>query len=471
MKTGMFIFLILLIAFEADAQVSEEWVARSIQAGGAYSMVLDSEGNAYVTGTSQTDIFTIKYNPVGEPVWTARYNGPANGNDYARAITVDQTGNVYVTGLSYRTFVGYQLLYDYATIKYDSEGVQQWVQRYKGPANGNNYAMAIATDPDGNVYVTGSSTGENGETDYATVKYNSAGAEQWVQRYSGPGNNTDYANSIAVDEIGNVYVTGGRSYGTGGNRELATIKYNTQGEQQWLTVYNEGGFYTGEAVSVKLDQMGNIYITGNSWDNYATIKYNPAGEQQWVHVDNTGIHKNYVSAMVVDSLGNIYLTGSIRNGSETGNDYYTNKINSNGIKEWTAIYNGPASREDVAKSIAVDEFGSVYVTGFSWGIETFDDYATIKYSSDGVQQWVQRYNGPANDGDIANSIAVDGSGNVFVTGESQGDYLTIKYSQEKEKEPPINLTYDLGTHSLKWTRSPSGGVINQLVLKQEYDRI
>jgi uncharacterized delta-60 repeat protein len=471
MKSGKFFFLLLLLAFKAEAQVTEEWIARHADSstipGGANSMVLDGEGFAYVTGTSQRDYFTIKYNPAGEPVWTARYNGPANGTDVATAITVDQAGNVYVTGRSYRSFVGFQLHSDFATIKYNSDGVQQWVQRYNGPANGNNYAIAIATDPAGNVYVTGNSTAENGLTDYATIKYNSAGAEQWVQRYNGPGDNTDYANSIAVDEFGNVFVTGGRSYGTEGNREFATIKYNTQGEQQWIAVYNGGGFYSGEGRSVKLDDMGNVYVTGISRDTHVTIKYNSDGEEQWVHVDNAGIN-NSASAMAVNGSGNVYVTGSIRDFNETGTDYYTIKYNTNGVQQWTAIYNGPANMEDNARAIAVDEFGSVYITGTSRGIETLDDYATVKYNSDGVEQWVQRYNGPANNHDFATSIAVDGSGNVFVTGASEGDYLTIKYIQE-EKRPPTNLTYDLVTHSLKWTRSPSGGVINQLVFKQEYD--
>ncbi len=104
---------------------------------------------------------------------------------------------------------------DYATIKYNSLGVQQWVQRYNGPANADDAAKSIAVDNSGNVYVTGASEGNgifSNYNDYATIKYNSSGDSVWVQRYNGPVNYEDYANSLAVDNSGNVYVTGS-SYG------------------------------------------------------------------------------------------------------------------------------------------------------------------------------------------------------------------------------------------------------------------
>lgn len=103
-------------------------------------------------------------------------------------------------------------------------------------------------------------------------------------------------------------------------------------------------------------------------------------------------------------------------------------------QEWVARYNGPGNSGEFANSLAVDGSGNVYVTGYSTGSGTSVDYATIKYNSSGVQQWVARYNGPGNGIDEASSIAVDGSDNVYVTGRSEGlgttwDYATIKYSQ------------------------------------------
>src|SRR5437773_1323406 len=151
-------------------------------------------------------LFATAMRPPG-PVtqaWVARYNGPGNLDDGAHAIAGDSSGNVYVTGGSHGS--GTDL--DYATIKYDSAGQEQFVARYNGPGNGWDRAAAIALDSSANVYATGQSLGSGTGFDYATVKYDSAGQEQWVARYNGPGNGEDDAVAIASDSSGNVYVTG-----------------------------------------------------------------------------------------------------------------------------------------------------------------------------------------------------------------------------------------------------------------------
>jgi hypothetical protein len=84
-----------------------------------------------------------------------------------------------------------------------SGAVQQaWVARYNGPGNGNDFATAMAVDSSGNVYVTGASSGSGTYLDYATIKYNSAGQRQWVARYNGPGNSDDIPFAMAVDSVG-----------------------------------------------------------------------------------------------------------------------------------------------------------------------------------------------------------------------------------------------------------------------------
>ncbi|MBK8552299.1 MAG: SBBP repeat-containing protein [Ignavibacteria bacterium] len=89
--------------------------------------------------------------------------------------------------------------YDFTTIKYNSSGDEQWVQRYNGPGNTYDGANSITVDNSGKVYVTGLSEGIEFNIDYATIKYDSSGDSLWVRRYNGPGNSLDYVNSIAVD--------------------------------------------------------------------------------------------------------------------------------------------------------------------------------------------------------------------------------------------------------------------------------
>ncbi len=85
---------------------------------------------------------------------------------------------------------------------------EEWVARYHGPGNGNDSARALALDAAGNVYVTGKSFGFRPNEDYATLKYNAAGIRLWEPSYHGPGNGTDQPNAMALDADGNMYVTG-----------------------------------------------------------------------------------------------------------------------------------------------------------------------------------------------------------------------------------------------------------------------
>jgi hypothetical protein len=188
-------------------------------------MALDDSGNVYVTGrsadtTNSVDCTTIKYNTHGEEQWVAIYHD-INSNRYiGRAIVVDNNGYIYVTG----EVRGSTNDIDCITIKYDMNGDTVWARKYNGTDNTEDFGRAIAVDNYGNVYVTGESRGYNSSYDYVTIKYNPDGLPDWIMRYNGPANYIDKSVSIAVDNEGNVFVTG-TSAGIETD-DYATIKYS-----------------------------------------------------------------------------------------------------------------------------------------------------------------------------------------------------------------------------------------------------
>jgi uncharacterized delta-60 repeat protein len=422
---------------------TELWVARYNGPENHYdealSIAIDGHGNVCVTGISEAtgefnyEYATLKYDAAGNQLWEARYSGPTYYPDRATCLAIDGNGNVYVTGYSH----GGATYYDYATIKYNAYGGQLWVARYSAPGNTDDRAHAIAVDAVGNAYVTGRSP-TSSYYDYVTIKYNPWGEQQWLSRYDGPANNWDVATSIAVDGAGNVYVTGYSDAlpGYETNYDYATIKYDAFGNQIWVARYDGPGNHGDKASSLAVDGDGNVYVTGYCtanqtypWNtNYATLKYDATGNQIWVAIyDGPANGDDMANSLAIDESGNVYITGM------SSNDYATLKYNTSGQQQWIARYDNPSyNLVDVANSLAVDGAGNVYVTGYS-ASSTSGAYGTIKYDSSGNQIWVAHYSGPVNGGNAANSLAADNGGNVYVTGRSEGngtdwDYSTIKYS-------------------------------------------
>jgi hypothetical protein len=335
--------------------------------------------------------------------WVARYNGTGNGIDQAYSMAVDGSGNVYVTGKSMGAGTGY----DYATVKYNSSGIQQWVARYNGPEDSTDIPVGIAIDISGNVYVAGNSRGISSGNDYAIVKYNSSGVQLWAARTSFNGD--EIASSFSVDTGGNVYVTG--TYGLG----YMTVKYNTDGIQQWINNY----YFVNRpsmGIALALDDSSNVYVTGQSFNgccssSYATVKYNSSGVQQWVQRHSSGGGNwGEGTSIVIDNTGNSYITGW------SGGIITTVKYNISGSQLWDVGYAGSTSNHRY--SVVFDGLHNVYVAGVSWTTPSI-----IKYDANGVQQWVQNYSGSD-----ANSLKTDAAGNVYVAGNSGADYIIMKFN-------------------------------------------
>jgi hypothetical protein len=179
----------------------------------ATTLALDANGNIFVSGRSSgigEDYATLAYSPAGIPLWTNRFNGTGNANDNPVAIAVDRDGDVFVTGASAGTF----FYPDYATVAYSGAGLPLWTNRYDGPANRDDNPSGIAVDDVGHVFVTGSAIGAS--QDYTTIAYSASGIPLWTNHFNGPQAFGDSA-SIAVDHNSTVFVTA-HSYSGAFNR-------------------------------------------------------------------------------------------------------------------------------------------------------------------------------------------------------------------------------------------------------------
>ena len=322
---------------------------------------------------------------------------------------------------------------------------QEWAKRYDSGAGGD-YAKDIVVDSAGNVIVTGSAGGVDSQ--YVTVKYNSAGVQQWVRTYNGPvANGDDGAEAIAVDGSDNIYVTGYSLQNSATTkRDIVTIKYDSAGyvPAGWPEIYDSGHQANDQGNDIVVDGSGNVYVTGLGdiaglgSGNCVTIKYNSAGTLQWA----TGYPAEYAgTALALNSAATKLYVCSSTILPASGRDYLILKYNTTtGVLIGSQVYDGtgsaPNADDDFAKDIAVDSADNVYVTGESCGGTTIGntDCVTIKLDSSGAMAagWPKRYDN-VNGADKGTALILDGSANVYVTGAStnlagNADYLTIMYN-------------------------------------------
>jgi len=276
----------------------------------AWGAATDSAGNVYITGLSgsdsgiatkgayqtslsnRIDAFLAKFSENGVLKW-ATYFG---GNDGAESLGVatDASGNVFITGntssnAGIATNGAFQTSnagnQDAFLAKFSGIGTIQWATYFGGNnTNSDTYAWAVATDLLNNVYITGGTistddiatkgayqTSLGGATDAFLTKFSSSGARIWATYYGGPGE--DEAESIACDNIGDVFILGTTASSTGvatagafqstfnSSTHVFFAKFNSSGNRQWASYYggilDEGGVWNGICTSAN----GDIYIT------------------------------------------------------------------------------------------------------------------------------------------------------------------------------------------------------------------
>jgi hypothetical protein len=334
----------------------QQWV----RPGNMSDIKLDQSANIYVTGETGT----AKYSTDGMLLWTSPQGG--------LRMVLDASGNVLLIRVG---IVSNSI--DYIVTKLNNSGAFQWSENYNGTGNGADTAKSIAVDLSGNVYVTGQSLGINGKFDYVTVKYNTSGVQQWVQRYIDPANVSISAKAIAVDLSGNVYVTGNReSYPPPAAR--ITIKYNTNGIQQWIVSDIAPPGFAKISNTVTIDNSQDVYVDGIA-EGMTIVKYNPLGDHLWSRVYNRFYTTYEVNAMCTDIFNNVYQAGTFFIGSHQYNGYIILKYESDGDTVWSYQFTGIPDYRAELLGIATDNSANVYVTGYT-SSGTHKVYTTVKLS-------------------------------------------------------------------------------------------
>jgi hypothetical protein len=396
----------------------------------AYSIAIDNSANIIVTGwyTSNTltigshtltnsngwaEIFIVKYDNAGNVLWAKSAGG--SNDDYAHGVATDANGNIYITGhfksnpINFGTFtLNKSGIQDVFLAKLDSSGNFLWVKSAGNTVG--NYSADVVTDLGGNVFITGS--------------------------LDGP--------SLSFDNI-TLNNKGGSS--TTAGRDAFVVKYDSLGNVVWAT--NFGGTDDDYASSISVDINDNIIITGSFKSPSVTFgssnlanagmrdifiaKYDASGNPIWAKSVG-GTSNESGNSVATDAIGNIVIAGGFS--SNMINLGTTNLFNGGSIDMFVASYdssgnllwadNAAGADLDQSKGVATDLNNDVFVTGYfssttiSFGSIILtgtgnSDLFVAKYSSSGNVIWAESAIGSGTD--FAEAIVIDPTGNALITGE------------------------------------------------------
>ena len=380
---------------------------------------------------------------------------PANQTVTIVQAQTTEVSGVYVSapsGVSWSTYLGVGNLFNIM----------------EANTNFDTYGNDLAVDNSGNIFISGTTSSSGWVSGGYDTTYNGNSSDAYVAKISSTGqflwstylggSGWEYGGGVALDGSGNVYVTGMTSQGGwvsgtynkvyhGGTTDIFVVKLSGSGTHLWSGLLGGDNYDGGFGIAVDKN-YGAVYVTGFiGFDSYIA-KLSLAGQTLWEGI-LCNADDDYGSAVTVDGSGYVYVTGTtttsgwgyygydmVLNNGGTGyndsSDAFLTKLNSSGYILWNTYLGGDA--EDFGHDVAVDGSGNVFVTGstaspgwVSGGYDTTltNDYGTfvVKMSSAGTHLWSTYL---ANSGS-GYGIAVDSSGNAYATG-TNGDALVVKLS-------------------------------------------
>lgn len=407
----------------------------------------------------------------GQEVWKWASGGGGSAVDYAFEIATDPSGNILMTGnfLSDTLIIGMDTLLnkgniDVFLVKHDPDGNPLWARSFGGSDEDNGFS--VATDAAGSSYVTGhfkdtlyigaDTLVSSGDNDVYLAKYDSSGNPIWG--VSGGGSGADKSTGVDVDGSGNIYISGrfdGASATFGlqvlnntspGTDDLLVVKYDPAGNMIWAK--NIGGTNHEQSHDIAADIFGNVYVTGwffstsivfgsttlnnNGFIDFYILKMDTAGNPIWAKSAG-GSMEDEGFGITTDSLGDVYVTGNFHSSTITfdtitltsngDRDMFICKFDSAGNIAWAK--NAGGALQDRGESVALDGAGNVVVAGWFAGTDMVfasdtilsnggNDIFVAKYDASGNEIWGKSAGGASND--VGNGIAIDASDNIYVSG-------------------------------------------------------
>jgi len=401
---------------------------------GSYANIaVEGTGNVFVTGSSlllgqwPTLGVLLTYTPAGNLVYRSSYPEIINPQDsFGAGVAVDTSQNIYFAGASKSIGAAQGEFFNGFIVKYDPSLDIDWQTTWGGSIS-DAVPRAVATDAVDNVYVIGNTNGYwsgNGDTlaglsRIFLLKYQGSEGAQTFQGTWGGESNNDFANAIAVDNLGNVYIVGTTyTYGQLGHGAVFLLKWDLTGDLQngEISYLKTGGGYnqTDYGYGVALDPEGNVYVTGTTYSyglnpgqpSAFLLKYNSNGQLLSQKIWG-GTSADYGYGVATDNLGNVYMTGTTYSYSMTPGhpNVFLVKYDPSGNIVYQKTWGGVEA--DYGYAVAVDQLGNAYVTGYTYSFgpnpqrtgqqssiyENLAAMFVLKYDSNGNLWWQRIWSG------------------------------------------------------------------------------
>lgn len=316
-------------------------------------LVIANDGSIYSTvkfyysGVYSYDMKVTKYSPDLVPLWTHYFYGPGASIDAGIAITLDGSGNICVAGQIGDNGTGTGS--DFLIAKLDPSGNLLWSTVFNWNSSNNDTPTDITTDNKGNVYVAGYTHSAGSGDQYAVIKYSGLGIFQWKKAYNGTsGTAADKANSIAVDNASRKVVVTGTSTNAAGNTDIATLCYDSLGNVLWTKRINTSGTSNDHGYKVVINSSHRIFVGGDVDRDTSAVtsgdliirKYDMNGNVLRTSKYNGGSYKCAFGDLAVANSGSIYITGTCDGAVPPpghGNSLVTIKYNSSGTLQWVDL--------------------------------------------------------------------------------------------------------------------------------------